>query len=159
MSLESVRTFLAQHAPELAIVETSERTATVAEAAAVHGVATGQIAKTLSVWLGEEPILLILGGDARIDNAKFKAQFKTKAKMLSADEVVHWTGHPVGGVCPFGLAHPLKIYADVSLKGFNEVVPAAGSVNSAVRLTVDRMVELADATWVEVSQSPPPTTN
>lgn len=159
MSLESVRTFLAQHAPELAIVETSERTATVAEAAAVHGVATGQIAKTLSVWLGEEPILLILGGDARIDNAKFKAQFKTKAKMLSADEVVHWTGHPVGGVCPFGLAHPLKIYADVSLKGFNEVVPAAGSVNSAVRLTVDRMVELADATWVEVSQNPPPTTN
>jgi prolyl-tRNA editing enzyme YbaK/EbsC (Cys-tRNA(Pro) deacylase) len=124
----------------------------VAEAAAVHGVATGQIAKTLSLWLGDEVILLMLGGDARIDNPKYKARFKTKAKMLNAEEVVHWTGHPVGGVCPFGLAHPLKIYADVSLKAFDEVVPAAGSVNSAVRLPVARLVELAQADWVEVSQ-------
>ncbi len=152
MSLESVRTFLAQHAPELRIIETMERTATVAEAAAVHGVATGQIAKTLSLWLGETPILLVLGGDARIDNAKYKAHFKVKAKMLNAQEVVHWTGHPVGGVCPFGLAHPMKVYADGSLKGFDEVVPAAGSVNSAVRLPVARLVELAQAQWVEVSQ-------
>jgi prolyl-tRNA editing enzyme YbaK/EbsC (Cys-tRNA(Pro) deacylase) len=124
----------------------------VAEAAAVHGVATGQIAKTLSLWLGDEVILLMLGGDARIDNPKYKARFKTKAKMLNAEEVVHWTGHPVGGVCPFGLAHPLKIYADISLKAFDEVVPAAGSVNSAVRLPVARLVELAQADWVEVSQ-------
>jgi prolyl-tRNA editing enzyme YbaK/EbsC (Cys-tRNA(Pro) deacylase) len=97
-------------------------------------------------------ILLMLGGDARIDNPKYKARFKTKAKMLNAEEVVHWTGHPVGGVCPFGLAHPLKIYADISLKAFDEVVPAAGSVNSAVRLPVARLVELAQADWVEVSQ-------
>lgn len=152
MSLESVRAFLAQHAPDLQVIETPERTATVAEAAAVHGVATGQIAKTLSLWLGDEVILLMLGGDARIDNPKYKARFKTKAKMLSAEEVVHWTGHPVGGVCPFGLAHPLKIYADISLKAFDEVVPAAGSVNSAVRLPVARLVELAQADWVEVSQ-------
>ena len=152
MSLESVRAFLAHHAPDLQVIEAPERTATVAEAAAVHGVATGQIAKTLSLWLGDEVILLMLGGDARIDNPKYKARFKTKAKMLNAEEVVHWTGHPVGGVCPFGLAHPLKIYADVSLKAFDEVVPAAGSVNSAVRLPVARLVELAQADWVEVSQ-------
>ena len=152
MSLESVRTFLAHHAPDLRIIEPPERTATVAEAAAVHGVATGQIAKTLSLWWGEEVILLVLGGDARIDNPKYKARFKAKAKMLSADEVAHWTGHPVGGVCPFGLAHPLKVYADVSLRAFDEVVPAAGSVNSAVRLPVVRLVELAQAQWVEVSQ-------
>ncbi len=152
MSLESVRALLAHHAPDLQVIETPERTATVAEAAAVHGVATGQIAKTLSLWLGDEVILLMLGGDARIDNPKYKARFKTKAKMLNAEEVVHWTGHPVGGVCPFGLAHPLKIYADVSLKAFDEVVPAAGSVNSAVRLPVARLVELAQADWVEVSQ-------
>ncbi len=124
----------------------------MSEAATVHGVATGQIAKTLSLWLGDEVILLMLGGDARIDNPKYKARFKTKAKMLNAEEVVHWTGHPVGGVCPFGLAHPLKIYADISLKAFDEVVPAAGSVNSAVRLPVARLVELAQADWVEVSQ-------
>jgi prolyl-tRNA editing enzyme YbaK/EbsC (Cys-tRNA(Pro) deacylase) len=152
MSLESVRAFLAHHAPDLQVIETPERTATVSEAATVHGVATGQIAKTLSLWLGDEVILLMLGGDARIDNPKYKARFKTKAKMLNAEEVVHWTGHPVGGVCPFGLAHPIKIYADVSLKAFDEVVPAAGSVNSAVRLPVARLVELAQADWVEVSQ-------
>ncbi|MFY7984185.1 MAG: YbaK/EbsC family protein [Burkholderiaceae bacterium] len=150
--LESGRAVRAPHAPHRQVIETPERTATVSEAATVHGVATGQIAKTLSLWLGDEVILLMLGGDARIDNPKYKARFKTKAKMLNAEEVVHWTGHPVGGVCPFGLAHPLKIYADISLKAFDEVVPAAGSVNSAVRLPVARLVELAQADWVEVSQ-------
>lgn len=152
MSLDSVRQFLSSHAPDLVILETTERTATVAEAAAVHGVATGQIAKTLSLWMGQEPVLLVLGGDARIDNAKFKARFKTKARMLDAQEVEHWTGHPVGGVCPFGLAHPLKVYADESLRAFDEVVPAAGSPHSALRLTVRRLAELTDAEWVDVAQ-------
>ena len=91
MSLESVRAFLAERAPDLEIVEKSTSTATVAEAAEAHGVRPGQIAKTLSFWLKDEVVLLVLGGDARIDNQKFKARFKTKARMLSGNEVVEWT--------------------------------------------------------------------
>ena len=94
MSLESVRAFLAEHAPDLEVLEKATSTATVAEAAAAHGVEPAQIAKTLSLWLKDEVVLLILGGDAKIDNRKFKAQFKTKAKMLNAEEVVEWTSHP-----------------------------------------------------------------
>lgn len=116
MSLQSVRAFLSEHAPDLEILEKDTSTATVAEAAVAHGVEPGQIAKTLSLWLKDEVVIVVMGGNAKIDNQKFKAQFKTKAKMLSADEVVVWTSHPVGGVCPFGLPHPLRVFADVTLK-------------------------------------------
>jgi prolyl-tRNA editing enzyme YbaK/EbsC (Cys-tRNA(Pro) deacylase) len=126
-----------------------------AQQAEAHGVEPGQIAKTLSLWLKDEAILLLLGGDARIDNPKFKARFQTKARMLNADEVVHWTGHPVGGVCPFGLAHPMRVFADVSLRRFDTVLPAAGATHSAVRLSPDRLVALVAAEWVDVSQTPP----
>lgn len=152
MTLETVRTFLAEHAPDIEILETPIRTATVAEAAHAHGVAPAQIAKTLSLWLGDQVILLILGGDARLDNRKFKDRFKSKAKMLDAEEVVHWTGHPVGGVCPFGLAHDLKIFADVTLKRFEVVLPAAGSTHAALRVAPDRLVELVGAEWVDLAQ-------
>src|SRR5215471_14198403 len=124
MSLQSVRAFLAEHAPDLEIVEKSASTATVTEAAEAHGVQPGQIAKTLSLWLKDDVVLVVLGGDAKIDNQKFKAQFKTKAKMLDADEVVQWTGHPVGGVCPFGLSHALQVFVDVTVKRFDMVLPA-----------------------------------
>jgi len=152
MSLQSVRAFLAEHAPDVAIIETAASTATVAEAAAAHGVEPGQIAKTLSLWLNEEIVLIVMGGDARIDNQKFKAQFKAKARMLSGDEVAERTGHPVGGVCPFGLRRPLKIFADETLKKYDEVLPAAGATNAAVRITPNRLVELVHATWVDVAQ-------
>ena len=152
MSLQSARAFLAVHAPDLEIVETSTSTATVAEAAAAHRVQAGQIAKTLSLWLRDEVVLLVLGGDAKIDNQKFKAQFKTKAKMLNADEVIEWTSHPVGGVCPFGLPRALKIFVDVTLKRFDTVLPAAGATNAALRITPDRLATLVDATWVDVAQ-------
>lgn len=155
MSLDTVRAFLSTHAPDIAILEMPTRTATVPEAAEAHGVVPGQIAKTLSLWLKDEVILLLLGGDARIDNARFKARFQTKARMLNADEVVHWTGHPVGGVCPFGLAQPLRVYADVSLRRFDTVLPAAGATHAAVRLSPDRLVALVAAEWVDVSQTPP----
>ena len=98
MSLQSAHTFLAEHAPDIQILEKSTSTATVAEAAEAHGVEPAQIAKTLSLWLKDEVVLLVMGGDAKIDNRKFKEQFKIKAKMLNPDEVVEWTGHPVGGV-------------------------------------------------------------
>ena len=155
MSLQSVRAFLAEHAPDVEIVEKSASTATVAEAAEAHGVQPGQIAKTLSLWVKDEVVLVVLGGDAKIDNQKFKAQFKSKAKMLDADEVAQWTSHPVGGVCPFGLPHPLKIFVDVTLKRFDVVLPAAGATNAAVRIAPDRLTQLVQATWVDVAQPRP----
>ncbi len=153
MSIESVREYLSKYAPELEIIEKQGSTATVAEAAQAHGVAPGQIAKTLSLWLKDEVILLVLGGDARIDNRKFKARFKGKAKMLSADEVVEWTSHPVGGVCPFGLPREVKVFADVTLKKFDVVLPAAGATNAALRVRPERLAQLVHAEWVDVAQS------
>lgn len=153
MSLQSVRAFLSEHAPDLEILEKPTSTATVAEAAQAHDVEPAQIAKTLSLWLKDEVILLMLGGDAKIDNRKFKDQFKGKARMLSADEVVDWTSHPVGGVCPFGLSHELKIFADVTLKKFDVVLPAAGATNAALRIAPGRLIDLVRAEWVDVAQA------
>jgi len=154
MTAQTVRAFLHAHAPDLEILETAASTATVAEAAAAHGVTPGEIAKTLSLRLDDEVILLVLSGDTRIDNAKFKARFRTKARMLDADEVMRWTGHPVGGVCPFGLAHDLRVFADVALKNFVVVLPAAGAANTALRMAPDRLVSLAGAEWVDVAREP-----
>lgn len=153
MSLESVRAFFAANAPDIVIIELAQNTATVALAAEGHGVAPGQIAKTLSLKLGEQNFLVVTRGDARLDNKKAKAVFGGKVRMLGAEEVVAVTGHPIGGVCPFGLPTPLPVYCDVSLKAFDEVVPAAGSTNSAVRINPHRMAELVDAAWVDVCQS------
>ena len=152
MSLESVRTFLAEKAPDLTIVELESSTATVALAAAGHGVEPAQIAKTLSLRVGERCFLVVTCGDARLDNKKVKAAFGGKARMLSAEEVWAVTGHPVGGVSPFGLATALSVYCDVLLKAFDEVVPAAGSTHSAVRVDPVRMAELIGAEWVDVCQ-------
>lgn len=152
MSLESARAFLAERAPDLEIVELSVSTATVALAAEAHGVEPGRIAKTLSLRFGDKVVLIVARGDARLDNKKLKAAFGVKAKMPGPEEVAALTGHPVGGVCPFGLATPLPVYCDVSLKAFDEVVPAAGSINSAVRINTLRMAEIVDATWIDVCQ-------
>ncbi|WP_297914383.1 YbaK/EbsC family protein [Thiomonas sp.] len=154
MSLQSVREFLGLHAPDIEVLESAEPTATVAAAAAAHGVLPGQIAKTLSLWLRDHAVLVVLGGDARLDNRKFKEHFGAKAKMLDAQEVVHWTGHPVGGVCPFGLAHPLPVFADVSLRRFDLVLPAAGSIHSALRIEPERLARITEARWVDVAQLP-----
>ncbi|WP_419759431.1 YbaK/EbsC family protein [Acidisoma sp.] len=150
MSLESVRAFLAANAPDIAIIELESSTATVALAAEGHGVLPAQIAKTLSLRVGERNLLVVTRGDARLDNRKAKAAFGGKPRMLSAEEVVAVTGHPVGGVCPFGLATPLAVYCDISLRAFDEVVPAAGSTHSAVRIDPVRMAELVGAEWVDV---------
>ncbi|BBK39207.1 cys-tRNA(pro)/cys-tRNA(cys) deacylase [Allostella sp. ATCC 35155] len=154
MSLQSVRAFLAARAPDIVVLKTAESSATVALAAAAHGVEPAQIAKTLSLRLGDRVVLLVARGDARLDNRKTKAAFGTKPRMLDAGEVERLTGHPVGGVCPFGLAHPLPVYCDVSLRAFAEVVPAAGSPNSALRIAPQRLADLAGAEWVDVCQEP-----
>jgi prolyl-tRNA editing enzyme YbaK/EbsC (Cys-tRNA(Pro) deacylase) len=152
MSLESVRAFLAEKAPDIAIIELAGSSATVALAAEGHGVKPAQIAKTLSLRVGEWNLLVVTRGDARLDNKKAKAAFGGKARMLNAEEVLAVTGHPVGGVSPFGLATVLSVYCDVSLKAFAEVVPAAGSTNSALRINPARMADLIGAEWVDVCQ-------
>lgn len=156
MSLESVRAFFATRAPDIEVIVTEESSATVALAAAAHGVAPGQIAKTICVRAGETTALVVMSGESRLDNRKFREHFGAKPRMLGSDEVMAITSHPVGGVCPFGLATPMPVYCDVSLRKFSEVVPAAGAINAAVRIGPDRMADLTGATWVDVSQDPAP---
>jgi prolyl-tRNA editing enzyme YbaK/EbsC (Cys-tRNA(Pro) deacylase) len=156
MSLESVQAFLGAHAPDITIIESPLSTATVALAAIAHGVAPGQIAKTLSLKIGERMFLVVARGDYRLDNKKAKAAFGAKPRMLSGEEVSAITGHPVGGVCPFGLATALPVFCDVSLKAFDEVLPAAGSINSSVRIAPERMAALVNASWVDVCVPPEP---
>ena len=149
MSVASVRAFFAAHQIDMPIVELDSITSTVALAAEAHGVEPGRIAKTLAFKLADGQVfLLVASGDARIDNAKFKIAFG-KGKMLALDEVETLTGHPVGGVCPFGLATPLPVYLDRSLLAFDEVLPAAGSVNSALRISPRLMAELTQGQWVD----------
>jgi prolyl-tRNA editing enzyme YbaK/EbsC (Cys-tRNA(Pro) deacylase) len=154
MSLESVRAFFAEKAPDISVIESPDSSATVALAAQAYGVEPARIGKTLSLRIGERVVLIVTSGTSRMDNKKVKACFGGKPKMLGLDEVAEITGHEVGGVCPFGLKTPLPVYCDVSLQAFDEVVPAAGSINSAVRIAPMRMAELVGAEWVDVCQAP-----
>jgi len=152
MSLESVRAFFSAHAPDIEIIETEASSSTVTLAAEAHGVEPAQIAKTICLRVGDETMLVVASGTARLDNRKFKDTFGGKGRMLGAEEVLEVTGHPVGGVCPFGLPAALPIYCDASLKRFDEVLPAAGSPNSAVRISTGRLAEITGAKWVDVCQ-------
>lgn len=153
MSLQSVRNFFTARQLDIPIIELEVSTATVALAAEAHGVEPGRIAKTLAFRInGGQAILLVARGDARIDNRKFKGRFG-KGKMLPAEEVVELTGHPVGGVCPFGLANELPIYLDQSLQAFDEVLPAAGAIHSAVRISPQQLAEITGGQWVDVCQA------
>lgn len=152
MSLQSVREFFASRNLDIPIIELEVSTATVALAAEAHGVEPGRIAKTLAFRLNDgKAVMLVASGDARIDNKKFKDRFG-KGKMLPAEEVMALTGHPVGGVCPFGLAQPLPVFLDQSLQQYDEVLPAAGATHSAVRISPAQMAEITDGTWVDVCQ-------
>jgi prolyl-tRNA editing enzyme YbaK/EbsC (Cys-tRNA(Pro) deacylase) len=152
MSLESVRQFFRDHAPDVSVIVTEASSATVALAAEAHGVEPDQIAKTICLRIGEDVVLVVTAGTRRLDNRKFKDRFGVKPRMLDAEAVVEMTSHPVGGVCPFGLPASLKIYCDISLKNWSEVVPAAGATNAAVRITPDRMAALVDAEWADLCQ-------
>jgi prolyl-tRNA editing enzyme YbaK/EbsC (Cys-tRNA(Pro) deacylase) len=155
MSLDSVRAFFAEKAPDITVIESHQSSATVVLAAEAYGVEPARIAKTLSLRVGERVVLIVAAGTSRMDNKKVKTLFGGKPKMLGLDEVAEITGHEVGGVCPFGLKAPLPVYCDVSLQAFDEVVPAAGSTHSAVRITPARMAELVNAKWVDVCQDQP----
>jgi len=158
MSFESVRAWLRAHAPDLTILETEVSTATVSEAAAALRVVPGQIAKTLALRVGDRPLLLVTRGDARLDNQKTKAAFAARPRMLDALETQTLTGHPIGGVCPFGLATPLPVYCDISLTAFDLVYPAAGSLNSSVCVAPAQLAALVGAEWIDISRLPEPDT-
>lgn len=149
MSLESVRSWLAENAPELPLIEVEGSTATVETAARALGVEPGRIAKTLAVRAGHL-FLLVARGDARLDNRKCKDVFGARPRMLGPEETLEATGHPVGGVCPFGLASPLPVYLDVSLRDFDTVYPAGGSLNTSVRVSPQRLFDLVGAGWVDL---------
>jgi prolyl-tRNA editing enzyme YbaK/EbsC (Cys-tRNA(Pro) deacylase) len=152
LSLQSVRDFFLVRGLDIPIIEQETSTATVLLAAQAHGVKPGRIAKTLAFRLADgRVVILVTSGSTRIDHRKFKATFG-RGRMLSADEVVEVTGHPVGGVCPFGLPEPIPIYLDVSLRAFDEVLPAAGAVHSAVRISPTTLAEVTDGQWVDVCQ-------
>ena len=152
MSVESVRRHFTDRGLKDPVFEMDTSTATVALAAESIGVQPGEIAKTLSFKLKDKFILIVTRGDAKIDNRKYKDCFHEKARMLDAEEVVQVTGHPVGGVCPFGLANPVDVFLDISLKDFAKVYPAAGSKNSALGITPEEMQELTNGIWVDVCQ-------
>ena len=154
MSFDSVRAWLAEHAPDLAIIDNGMSTATVADAAFALGVEPARIAKTLAVRVRDETFLLVTRGDARLDNQKTKAALGGRPRMLGPEETLAVTGHPVGGVCPFGLATPIPVYCDVSLRAFDTVFPAAGSLTSSVEVTPGRLARLVAKGWIDLSRLP-----
>ncbi|RZF60788.1 YbaK/EbsC family protein [Sphingomonas populi] len=156
MSHESVCADLAARAPDLPIIVVEQSTATVAEAAIALGVAPGQIAKTLALRVNEQVVLLVTRGDTRLDNRKTKAALGGRPRMLDPGETLEVTGHPVGGVCPFGLPTALPIYCDQSLKDFAVVYPAAGSLNSSVAVSPDRLADVVGGKWIDICRLPEP---
>jgi prolyl-tRNA editing enzyme YbaK/EbsC (Cys-tRNA(Pro) deacylase) len=154
MSAQSVRAWLAANAPNLRLIEVEESTATVNDAAAALGVEPARIAKTLAVRAGGTLFLLVTRGDARLDNRKCKDALGARPRMLSPDETLEVTGHAVGGVCPFGLMSPLPVYLDTSLRGFDLVYPAGGSLTSSVEVSPERLFELVGNRWVDLCRLP-----
>ena len=154
MSAATVLKWLAEHAPDLRLIEHSRSTATVAEAAEVIGVEPGRIAKTLALRVGEEIMLVVTRGDARLDNGLCKTALGGRPRMLDAEAALAATGHAVGGVCPFGLATALPIIADRSLLSYRTVFPAAGSRTSSVEIEPQRLAELIGARRAEVCKLP-----
>ena len=154
MSLDSVRAWLAEHAPDLRLIEVEDSTATVETAAKALGVEPARIAKTLAVRAGEHLVLLVARGDARLDNRKCKDEFGARPRMLGAEETFELTGHPVGGVNPFGLKTPLPVYLDISLRALDVVYPAGGSLNTSVEVATERLFDLVGGRWVDLCRLP-----
>ena len=155
MSIQKVREYFKPFGIEDRIREFDVSSATVELAAVAVGVEGARIAKSMSFKVGEEPIIIVVAGDAKVDNSRYKAQFHTKAKMLTHEEAHELIGHDVGGVCPFALPEDVQVYLDVSLKRFETVFPAAGSDNSAIELSCAELEQYAAnfAGWVDVCKN------
>lgn len=151
MSVENVRRYLAAYGADRRVLEFDVSSATVALAAEALGCEPCRIAKSLALMTPDGPILVVAAGDAKIDNPRFKAQFNTKAKMLSPEETVSLIGHAVGGVCPFAVNEGVRVYLDESLRRFETVYPACGSSNSAIELSLDELERFSGClSWVDV---------
>ncbi len=150
MGIEAVKEEFKSKKINLEILEFDVSSATVELASKALEVEPGRIAKTMAFSIKDETILILAKGDMKVDNRKFKDVFSAKAKMLSPEEVLEITGHPVGGVCPFGLKNSLKVFLDQSLKVYDFVYPAAGSPNSAVKISLGDLEKITDGTWVDV---------
>ena len=151
MAIEKVKEYFKRYGMEERILEFDVSSATVELAATVLHCEPQRIAKTLSFMVDSHAVLVVAAGDARIDNSKYKAQFGTKAKMLSRDEAETIVGHAVGGVCPFAVNEGVDVYLDISLKRFETVFPACGSSNSAIKLTITELEEYSGYIgWVDV---------
>lgn len=156
MSIEKVKEYFKTKGIDGRIQEFEESSATVALAAKALHCEESRIAKTLSFHVGEKVILIVAAGDTKIDNAKYKAQFGTKAKMLSFDEAEPLIGHAIGGICPFAVNENVEIYLDISLKRFNTVFPACGSSNSAIELSPQELEEYSGfQKWIDVCKIHP----
>lgn len=151
MSVQSVKEFFDTKHKEVTIL-TFEDTSTVAKAAESLGVTPGEIAKSLLLQVKDEFVMVLMAGDKRLDNRKFKDMFKAKPKMPEMEQVLKVTGHPVGGVCPFGLKEKIPVYLDESLRAYAKVYPAAGAPNAAVELKVEELEALVAKEWVDVAQ-------
>ena len=153
MSIEKGREYFRQFGMEDRVLEFDVSSATVELAAQAVGVEGARIAKTLSFMVGEQPILILMAGDVKVDNSKYKGQFHTKAKMMSPDQLEEFVGHQIGGVCPFGIKDGVEVYLDASMKRFETVFPAVGSSNSAIELTIEELEKYSNyKEWVEVSK-------
>ncbi len=151
MSLEKAKEYLQKYGLEKRIMEFDVSSATVEEASKAINCKQEEIAKTLSFIVDNTPILIVVSGDSKIDNSKFKTEFHTKAKMIPFDSVEELIGHAVGGVCPFGINKNVEVYLDNSLKRFNIIYPACGSSNSAVRLTLEELEKTSNyKKWIDV---------
>ncbi len=154
MSIEKVREYFKGFGIDDRILEFDVSSATVALAAKALGCEESRIAKTLSFLVDEKAVLIVCAGDVKIDNAKFKAQFKTKAKMLTAQQAAELIGHAVGGVCPFAVNEGVRAFLDESLKRFETVFPACGSSNSAIELEIGELEKYSGyEKWVDVSKA------
>jgi len=154
MSIEKVRAYFREYNMEDRVMEFQVSSATVELAAQALHCEPGRIAKTLSFMTGNGPILIVTAGDARIDNARYKARFAAKAKMLTPEEAVALIGHAVGGVCPFAVNEGVAVYLDESLKRFETVFPACGSSSSAIELTIPELETYSRfSEWVDVCKA------
>lgn len=155
MSFENVKKYFAGTEVEDQLMQFETSSATVELAAQTLGCEPDRIAKSLSFLIGDEAIIILVSGLSRIDNPKYKAKFETKAKMIPFEECEKYTGHAPGGVCPFALKEGVKVYLDESLKKFDFVYPAAGSSNSAIKLTIPQLEKYSGfVEWVDVSKMP-----
>lgn len=154
MSFEKAKAYLQQKGFDKQIIIPETKSGTVQQAAEALGVKPGMIAKTLSFLIHEKPILIVVEGEAKIDNHKYKETFHCKAKMIPYDEVEHYIGHAPGGVCPFGIQEGVQVYLDVSLKQFDIVYPACGNDQSAVKLTLEQLETACEFVgWVDVCKA------